>query len=256
MATVASLWVGGPLGIVQKICLSSFIHYGHKVYLYVYDMDMEVPEGVVKRNAEDIIPQSEVFTYHGQYAGFADVFRYRMIQKENLMWVDADTICLSSYFFEDKDFVFIQESPTIIANGILKVPSDHPLISDLVKASSKTAKSIREIGDSHLPLNTWGSMGPLLLTELTKKYRVAHYAQPAEIVNVWNFAAETVKCWDPKVGGRMFRKAREAICATFFAGGLKMLNFDTNQPLPEDTLIRYFYDKYMNEVDKDKKYLA
>lgn len=236
MATVASLWVGGPLGLVQKICLASFVYYRHTTYLYVYDMEMKVPDGVIKLDANEIIPESDIFYHHGQLAGFSDLFRYKMIMDTGMMWVDADTLCLSSAFFEDKSIVFINENNYTFAGGILKLPQDSDLPKVLYK---KSLEILKDTVDAH-----WSAIGPWLLDELFKERSLQKYAISSDKVNVFRHASHATMAWDPKYRNKTVKMMRGATCATFFNGGLSMINFDKNNLVP-NSAIEYFYKKFV-----------
>lgn len=240
MAIVSSLWVGGPLGFVQRLCLKSFVHYGHKISLYVYDMDMEVPDGVVKLNAEDIVPSDKIFNYHGQLAAFSDYFRYKMIQKTGAMWVDADTLCLSESFFEDEPFVFIKESDYLIAGGILKMPKDHEMTARINKKAEKLLPALKE---AQTDLK-WASLGPLLLTDLAKAYRVTRYAKPAKLVNVLDHWSKGADFWDPSKAEEIINGCSSAFSATMFTGTLRARGFDTEQVPPAGSAIDHFARKF------------
>jgi hypothetical protein len=240
MATVGSLWVGGPLGFVQRLCLKSFVHYGHSIRLYVYDMDMDVPEGVEKRDASEIVPENKVFSYHGQLAAFSDYFRYKMIEKENIMWVDADTLCLTENFFEDVPFVFIKESDHLIAGGILKMDNTH-----------KITKQINEQADYLLPKLKakqkdlrWAMLGPLLLTKMVRRHKLSDYAQPAKLVNVLDHWSKGSDFWDPTKTDEIIRDCSDAYSATMFTGNLRATGFDTEQTPPTGSAIEYFSRKF------------
>ena len=46
LAEIRSLWIGGALSRLERVCLTSFLRAGHKVYLYTYDEVLNIPEGV------------------------------------------------------------------------------------------------------------------------------------------------------------------------------------------------------------------
>ena len=240
MATVSSLWVGGPLGFVQRLCLTSFVYYGHEVNLYVYDMDMHVPLGVNKLDASTIVPQDQVFTYHGQYAGFSDYFRYRMVQLTGTMWVDADTLCLTDKFFEEDDFVFIRESDYLIAGGILKMPQEHLLTVYLNKQAEKLIPQLKKFQDKE----KWAALGPLLLTRLVKKLRLEKYARPPEKVNVLDHWSKGSDFWDPQKTEEILRICEDAYCGTMFTGALRARGFDTEQSPPHGSAIEHFAKRF------------
>jgi hypothetical protein len=240
MAVVGSLWVGGPLGYVQKVCLSSFIYYGHTVNLYVYDMDMEVPKGVNKLDASKIINEDKIFKHHGQYAAFADYFRYKMIQKTGIMWVDADTICLSNKFFEDQDFVFIQESEDLFANGILKLPKDHEITTKINLYSERIILKIIQLKDKA----GWTALGPALLTKLVKQFQLEKYAQPAIKVNVLDHWSKGRDFWNPEKTDTILKICENAYSATVFTGILRKEKFNTEQVPPKGSAIEFFSRKF------------
>jgi hypothetical protein len=240
MAVVGSLWVGGPLGKIQRLCLKSFVYYGHEVRLYVYDMDMDVPKGVSKHRASDIVPESRIFYYKDQLAAFSDYFRYRMIESQGIMWVDADTLCLTKDFFEKDKFVFIKESEGYAAGGILKMPSNHRGLAQMIKNSEKIVDMMKEPGNDKL----WATMGPALLTKIVRRFRLWEHAQPAELVNLLSHWSKAKDFWDPKKKKELLELSEKAYCGTFFTGFLRMQKFDTNQVAPKGSAIEYFYKKF------------
>lgn len=240
MALVSSLWVGGPLGYVQRLCLTSFVYYGHTVNLYVYDMNMEVPEGVNKIDASTIIPEDKIFTYHGQFAAFSDYFRYKMIQDTGSMWVDADTLCLTKDFFEDKEFVFIRESDHLIAGGILKLPQKHPMTVQLNRHTEKTIPQLKRSQMSE----KWAAVGPLLLTKLVKRFSLDEYAQPALKVNVLDHWSKGADFWDPTKTEDILKVCEDAYCGTMFTGALRGRAFDTEQLPPSGSAMEHFAKRF------------
>lgn len=240
MATVASLWVGGPLGKIQELCLASFVYYKHTTYLYVYDMNLPVPTGVIKLNANDILPESAVFYHQNQLAGFSDLFRYKMIVDTGMMWIDADTLCLGEYFFDDKDIVFINENNYTIAGGILKLPKGSGYAEYLYEAALDIAKTIND--NLH-----WTAFGPKLLDNFVKDRGLQEYAIPSSKTNVFENAREASLCWVPRHRNRMLKKMHGATCATFFNGGLTMMNFDKNS-IPDRSLMAMLYKKFIDDV--------
>jgi len=240
LATVGSLWVGGPLGYIQKVCLSSFVYHGHTINLYVYDMDMEVPEGVNKLDASEIIHKDSIFTYHGQYAAFSDYFRYKMIEVTGFMWVDADTICLTKDFFDNTNFVFIQESPYLIAGGILKMPKSHAITKTINQHTEKLIPQIKRFPDTE----KWAVIGPLLLTKLVKRFRLEKFAQPAAKVNVLDHWSKGQDFWNPKKTSEILKLCEGAYCATMFTGALRAKKFDANQVPPKGSAIEHFAKKF------------
>jgi hypothetical protein len=241
MASISSLWVGPAMSLVHKISLASFVYYGHKVRLYVYDLDLEVPDGVVKVDARNILPESEIFYHQDQLAAFSDLFRYCMIKQTGEVWVDADTLCLSENFFEDKEFVFIYQSATEkweeFCGGILKIPQDHPMIDSLIlDTRAKIATG----------LNHWCDIGPVLITNKVNEYNLRHFGVNDRLTNMFTIYTDTVKFWDPKHTSEIIRMSKECHSATFFTGGLTARGIDKNSVVP-GSAIEFFYNKFIGQ---------
>ena len=181
MADFGSLWVGRPLSKIEQTCLASFVYYKHNITLFVYDMDLAVPKGVVKKDARAIIPEDKIFKTDNSYGPFADMFRYKMIQDTGLIWTDTDNICLSSTW-RMKDYCFGMQGGGhgLIANGLIKAPKDSKLIADLVEVSSSFNK--KKI--------TWGEIGPQLLTAKIQEYKLQKFIQEPYVfypINYWEW---------------------------------------------------------------------
>lgn len=248
MAQVSSLWIGEPLTRAHKVALRSFIHYGHSLKLYVYDMDLEVPPGIVKVDANTIVPESEVFIHYERLAPFADYFRYVMIAKTGEMWVDADTICLSEYFFEDKEYVFIEEMPKFYAQGILKMPANSELCKFLNESASKLRFQNKEHIKNYVP-SEWIFLGPKLLTEAVKKISLEEYGQPALIVNGIDISVvgedPSDLLWNPKNLDAMTDRLKSSISLTFFNSSLNLRGLaGILDDLPEGSVMRELEKKF------------
>ncbi|MGL1902919.1 MAG: glycosyltransferase [Fibrobacterales bacterium] len=123
---IQTLWIGNPLSKLEQLCLTSFIKNGHEVHLYTYGDVGNVPEGVVVKDANEIVPQSEIFTYYkGSYAGFADWFRWEMLYKVGGYWVDTDMVCLKKFDFDNDEIVFGEQERDFICPAVLKFPKGH-----------------------------------------------------------------------------------------------------------------------------------
>jgi hypothetical protein len=141
--------------------MKSFIDNGHKYDLYSYDTPV-VPQGIRVLDANEILPQSEVFYYRhadgrGSVAGFANLFRYRLLLLRGGWWVDTDVVCLSSQVPQGEIYLE-REEEEIIGNAVLKFPRGHALVKALYECSCKAGKDIR-----------WGETGPQLTSDLTKQ---------------------------------------------------------------------------------------
>jgi hypothetical protein len=232
MSNFGSLWIGNPLSKVEQTALASFIYYGHSFTLFVYDMDMIVPKGVVKEDANKIIPESEIFKVQNSYGPFADMFRYTMIQKTGLTWTDTDSICLRSDW-EFGEYLFGFEEKDRLANGILRMPQESDLIKFLIKNSVKYDKS----------KIVWSEIGPLLVTKGAKKFDVLKYAQPPEVfypVHFWQWK----KIWSKDYTQEVLDKCKGAHTLQIWNQFLNREGIDKNK-LPKGSAIEYLYNKFV-----------
>jgi hypothetical protein len=232
MANFGSLWVGNPLSKVEQTALASFIYYKHSFTLFVYDMNMEVPKGVVKKDANQIIPESEIFKVQNSYGPFADMFRYTMIQKTGLTWTDTDSICLRSDW-DFGDYLFGFEEDDRLANGILRMPQDSELINFLIKNSVKYDKT----------KIVWSEIGPLLVTKGAKRFDVLKYAQQPNVfypVHFWQWK----KIWNKDYKQEVLDKCKGAHTLQIWNQFLNREGIDKNK-LPKGSAIEYFYNKFV-----------
>ena len=232
MINFGSLWIGNPLTKVEQTALASFIYYGHSFTLFVYDMNMEVPNGVVKKDANEIITESEIFKVQNSYGPFADMFRYTMIKKTGLTWTDTDSICLTSEW-NFGDYLFGFEEEDRLANGILRMPQDSELINFLIKNSVKYDKT----------KIIWSEIGPLLVTKGAKKFNVLKYAQPPEVfypVHFWQWK----KIWQASYKDEVLNKCKDAHTLQIWNQFLNREGINKNK-LPKGSAIEYFYNKFV-----------
>ena len=115
-----SLWIGDQLSVMEMLSISSFLGNGHEYHLYVYNEPKGVPKGVILKDANEIIPEHNIFAYcNGSYAGFADWFRWELLYKKGNYWLDTDEVCLKPFSFKE-DVVFGLQSRLLAAVGVVK----------------------------------------------------------------------------------------------------------------------------------------
>src|SRR5437879_1293319 len=134
---IQSLWIGDSLSKVEQLSIQSFLNNGHPYVLYTYSNIKNLPEGVIIEDANTIIPEEDIFVCKngwgkGSYAGFADLFRFNLLNQKGGWWVDTDVICLKPFTFEN-DFIICSSYEGqwgIRANNcILKVPKQHEFLT-------------------------------------------------------------------------------------------------------------------------------
>lgn len=169
---IQGLWIGSRLSTMEQLSITSFLRHGHEFHLYVYDEVKEVPPGTAIKDANDILPASAIFQYKNRpsYAGFADVFRFKLLYDHGGWWADSDMVCLRAFDFPD-EYVFSSEmnGGTQLTNvGVIKAPVNSAAIAHAFRiAESKDPRKIQ-----------WGEIGPRLMGEVMKMFDLEKYQKP------------------------------------------------------------------------------
>jgi hypothetical protein len=191
-----TLWIGGALGKVERACLQSFVRHGHKVRLYAYGPVQGLPQGVELRDAELILPSSEIRCYaDGSPALFSNRFRYELMRRGAGLWVDTDVYCLRPLDLPDP-YLFGWEHETLICTAILRIPQGSALLERLLAlwglrepppwldeqelgwANAQVAHG----GEIRWEELGWGLTGPRGLTWLINDLGLAEKAQPQTVL--------------------------------------------------------------------------
>lgn len=231
---VSSLWIGGRLGWVEQMCLASFVQAGASVSLYTYETGFVVPTGVELRDAREILPQEQVFENTGRpgtFAGFSNIFRYRLLQLVDTTWIDTDVLSTGRPL-PSGDYLFGWESRHFINGAILRAPRD----SDFLKQALEYSLSIAPEAVK------WGQLGPRLVTSTATNLRLDTLAQsrtelyPIGYRKVWKLfdpshstwvrrttrRASTIHLWNEVMRGHPVKSSRppEGSFVSNFAEGL------------------------------------
>ncbi len=144
---VHALWIGSQLSPIELLCIHSFLEQGHEFHLWVYEkIQTSLPDKVILENASKIIPKEEVFCYQntnqfghgkGSYAGFSDIFRYKLLYDQGGWWTDMDVVCLKPLSFEE-EYVFRTHHDFPVVGNIMKCPKGSQLMHDCYE-EAKTA---------------------------------------------------------------------------------------------------------------------
>lgn len=136
---INGMWIGKELSKIELLTIHSFIKYGYKFRLWVYEpLKTPLPEGVIIEDAGKIIPKEEVFNYKnknqfghgkGSFAGFSDIFRYKLLYDYGGWWVDMDVTCLKP-LYHSKPYFFRKHHELKVVGNILKCPKGSKLMLD------------------------------------------------------------------------------------------------------------------------------
>jgi hypothetical protein len=175
-------WYGNPLSLYEQLSLMSFIKNGFEVNVWSY-MDLDLPEGVALKNAQEIIPEDHLFKYTQSgkpknMAAFSDVFRFNLTsQKPGEWWFDIDCICLKnsiefSKIKSNKKLIIGWEDNSSVNGAVLNIP-DQKVGEDLIIKQKHICDTVNDI--------PWGDIGPRLLTKFCLENNMLNEILPKEV---------------------------------------------------------------------------
>lgn len=272
--TVQSLWIGDALSPIEQLCAQSFLHHGHEFHLYAYDALDGVPAGVVVKDANDIIPQREVFMHRiGSYAIFSDWFRWALLYQLGGWWVDMDVICLRPFLFDD-EFVFGGDK-NIVPGGnkrhgghcridILSFPARHQFCLHMRARCAhpnrfarydswrdRARKLKRILLRRGREYTNWGEAGgPYGFTRALEYYDLLKHAQPFETFSAYltiprrQWHRMLLEKFDGDGAGDIDVLFPNSY--SFHIGNeyLRLDNYDKHQPPPAQSLLGQLHAKY------------
>lgn len=192
-AQLATLWIGARLGPVERACLRSALHHGHRVALYCYTAPEGVPAGIELRDATEILPESTVVRHRGGSPSlFSNRFRYELLARGLGTWIDCDLYFVAPLPEPGRTIMGEQGGGTI-NSAVLRLPPDSPMLAELLALfderavppwlawRARLAARMRLIatGRSGIAQMPWGSAGPEALTWLARKHGLAGQALPS-----------------------------------------------------------------------------
>jgi hypothetical protein len=164
--TLKTFWHGETIGPYQLMCLNSFAASGHRVEVFSYNRDLNVPDWIRVEDATKVLPRELVLRPLGEdgvFAIHANLFRYALLQKLGGWWIDPDVVLLKpdlptgNVFFAGLD-VFGR-----VPTGVLKFPVGHGLLTEALAEAESLSDS----------LEGWEQSGSALLTALVERHKLS-----------------------------------------------------------------------------------
>lgn len=129
---VASLWIGEKLHYLNQLCLISHVQQGHPTTLYCTDTVSNVPDGVIVKPATDIMAIDMDIVRQTSESFLSNVFRYKMIQKTDAVWIDCDAYCHKP-FPDEMTHIFAGHGFRGALNcGVVYIPQKGDLMDQLL----------------------------------------------------------------------------------------------------------------------------
>jgi hypothetical protein len=176
------LWIGERLSTLERLSIASFLANGHPVHLYTYGPVANVPAGAEIRDANEILTRDLVFPNppgfgQGSFAGFSNMFRYKLLLDHGGMWCDCDVVCLRPFEFAGDYVVARERNPphapsagdTEKLNGcVLKAPRNARVMLECYAICTELDKNSLK----------WGDIGPDLVTKRFLRHRLEQHSLP------------------------------------------------------------------------------
>lgn len=182
---IQSLWIGKTLSTMERMCISSYIYHGHEFHLYCYNDIDEVPENCTVKDAREILPEEQIFSYNvglgkGSYSAFSNYFRYKLLELKGNWWTDTDMVCLKKIDIQD-NFVFASEKTadgnTHVTSGIIKSPPNSEFSKYCYNFCQEQDKQLLE----------WGTVGPRLVSKAVDHLDLTKYVKDPVLFNPIGF---------------------------------------------------------------------
>lgn len=225
----------GRLSFLEQLCLKSFIDAGHSVVLYHYGRLQGVPDGILLRDANDVLPRTNFLKHErtGSPALHSDLFRYKMLeQNDDMIWADTDAYCMKRFETPNGHF-YGWESEHHINGGVLGLPKD-----------SETLRELLEYTSDEFAIPSW--YGPEYQKELEEKKALGHPVHASEQPwGVWG--PHAVTHFLHKTGEAKYALPQEGLYPFLFKERRNMLkrNFDTTGIVTENTYSIHLYGRRM-----------
>jgi Glycosyltransferase sugar-binding region containing DXD motif len=241
-----SFWSGPELTPLEQLCVQSFLEHGYGFVLYAYGDVANVPDGCSVENAEEILPEDDVFLHdegiHAESVGaFSDVFRYHLLRARGGWWVDTDVICLRGDVPES-EYVFAEQESGLVNGAILRAPAGSRLLALACERSRAADTGTR-----------FGSVGPRLLTDVVGELGLASHAWPGAALYPigWNEALDTL---DPDRRTTLEERSMDSYFFHLWGEMLRVHNVLKTVRPPGGSYLAAMYERYGIEFPPAPRY--
>lgn len=232
---IQSFWHGPSPTVMEQMCVRSYLAHGHEFHLYVYEPSGAYPEGVVLKDASEIIPYAEVFVDgFGGFVNFSNRFRYALLYQKGGWWVDMDTVCLRAFDFSEP-YAFSSEvtgNRTQVNTTYIKSLPGAPFLKDCMDFMDT-----RGLKNLH-----WGELGVHLISRMIFRNGMERYIQPPQ-----TFCPVSGTELDWLISSAEIMLPDEAYALHWWNELWRRRGLDKSQAFPDDSLYEQFKTLYVPE---------
>jgi hypothetical protein len=146
------VWIGKSLPLMGQLSIKLFQRHGKMPHLWSYEEIENVPDGVERRDASEILDRDSIFTFQGDQPGlenngrgsvshWSDIFQLTLLRKYGGWYSQLDVACMK--FPARCEYYFARHHDrTVINTFIMRVPKNAPFLDAcLAELTAKINKS-------------------------------------------------------------------------------------------------------------------
>ncbi|WP_052700926.1 FkbM family methyltransferase [Loktanella sp. S4079] len=253
LPNIASLWIGKRLSFLEILCLKSFADAGHHVTLYTYGELENPPEFCEIRDAREIWDNDKIIIHHQRQspAIHSDIWRLKLMQKSDAIWVDTDAYCLRPFTVTNGYLVGLQDKRGV-ANGVLRLPKDSPALRafDDFLSTPGTLPPWWRPKDKDAFAATgltpdfgnfkWGTTGPAGLNHFMKQSSEIEHALPPHVLYPLPQTRKSVPLRSPSIAESFIKD--DTISVHFYATGFR--KHIASGTIPPESYLAHLAEKH------------
>lgn len=199
--TLRTFWHGDTINPYQLMCLKSFAAAGHRVEVFSYSRDLDVPGWLHVEDAAEMISRERILRPIGDEGAFAihaNLFRYALLHSRGGWWIDPDVLLLKPDLPSD-DVVFAGANVFgRVPTGILKFSVGHGLLTEALAETERLSGTF----------DGWEESGSALLTALIARHRLNDKVQHPIPLDMLSWF-EVADLFSPGSAGKLNRKCND-----------------------------------------------
>ncbi len=165
---VQGFWTG-PFTTMERLCVKSFMSHGHRFELYAYEPIEGVSDGVVLKDAREIVPESEVATFRCA-AQFSDHFRVALLLKKGGWYSDMDNCLLAPLDYASEYVLYRDYDESTISLALSKAPAGAPFLQHCYDY-------VRSLSIEERARLSWQEIGTELVLGAIEYFHLTQFAQ-------------------------------------------------------------------------------